>query len=179
LSFDVPLLVLADCGQLAPVGGPAYFTAQDPDYQLTEVHRQLAGSPIIELATLAREGRRLPCGDYGESEVTDRFPSPREMVDFDTVIVGTNATRRRINRQCRRALGFGGDIPEPGERLVCLKNDRKKNLRNGTIWTCIEAFPDRHGFIDMVVADEDGRRIEVVAPVGGFEGEGNGSDLPR
>lgn len=47
LSFGIPVLVLGDPAQLPPVSGGGYFTSQDPDFMLTEVHRQAADSPIL------------------------------------------------------------------------------------------------------------------------------------
>ena len=60
LSFGRPVLVLGDPAQLPPVRGGGYFTARQPDYMLTEVHRQAADSPIIRLATEIREGQFRP-----------------------------------------------------------------------------------------------------------------------
>jgi exodeoxyribonuclease-5 len=72
LSFDTPVLVLGDPGQLPPIMDTGFFTNRAPDFQLTEVHRQALGSPVIALATSAREGRRLPSGWHGDSRVLFR-----------------------------------------------------------------------------------------------------------
>jgi exodeoxyribonuclease-5 len=71
-------------------------------------------------------------------------------------------------------------VPERGEKVLCLKNNRQKGLRNGTLWTVIEASPLGDGFIAMTVEDEDGRRAEVFAPVEGFSSrDANGNELPE
>ncbi len=58
LSFGKPVLVLGDPAQLPPVRGGGFFTEADPDVMLTEVHRQAADNPIIQMSMLVREGGR-------------------------------------------------------------------------------------------------------------------------
>ena len=54
-SFGKKILVIGDPGQLPPVKGQGAFTNRTPDTFLTEIHRQAADSPILHLATLARQ----------------------------------------------------------------------------------------------------------------------------
>src|SRR5208283_4449335 len=72
LSFGKKVLVLGDTAQLPPVKGGGFFTEQQPDIMLTEVHRQAVDNPIIKMSMLVREGGRLPLGTYGESQVIER-----------------------------------------------------------------------------------------------------------
>jgi exodeoxyribonuclease-5 len=180
LSFGTPVLVLGDPAQLPPVYGAGYFTADKPDFLLTEVHRQAFGSPIIELATRTREGKRCRRGYYDDSAVVDwGDASVADMLAHDQIICGTHRVRHRLNRQCRRHLGFKGDVPEAGEKLLCLKNNRSLGLRNGTLWTTIKVAGERRGFVQLIVADDDGNKVECHAPVEGFTLRGGtGSDLP-
>ena len=178
LSFGVPVLVLGDIAQLPSIGDGGFFTKHKPDFQLTEVHRQALGSPIIELATRARQGLPLLTGNYGDSAVVDGI-SIKEMLSFDQIIVGTHRTRCRINKQIRKALGYGGAVPERGEKVLCLKNNRQKGLRNGTLWVVVHAVPADDGFIAMTVEDEEGQQREVFAPVEGFSSrDASGNELP-
>ena len=81
LSFGRRVLVLGDPAQLPPVQGAGFFTAADPDVLLTEIHRQTAGSPIIELADRVRRGGGLkPSQDRG-SRILDA-----RQLDADTVL---------------------------------------------------------------------------------------------
>jgi exodeoxyribonuclease-5 len=179
LSFGVPVLVLGDNAQLPPIGGAGFFTRREPDFQLTEVHRQAFGSPIIKLATRVREGLMLQHGTYGDSAVVEDV-GDADMLDVDQVIVGTHRLRHRINKKMRRALGFTGTTPERGEKVLCLKNNRAKNLRNGTLWTVIEAASLSDGFITMTVKGDEGETVEVIAPEEGFSSyDSNGADLPE
>ena len=174
LSFGAPVLVLGDPAQLPPVRGEGHFTARDPDYLLTEVHRQALGSPIITMATQVRSG--VPPRHPG---AVVRDIAIGEAVEFDQIIVGRNATRQRLNQMCRAALGFTSPLPMPGEKVVCLKNDRRLDIRNGTLWTIVEVGPEYRGFIDMTVANEAGQLTKVTAPIDGFTStNGAGNDLP-
>ena len=56
LSFGTKVLVLGDPFQLPPVQGAGFFTTEEPDIMLTEIHRQAADNPIIRLSMSVREG---------------------------------------------------------------------------------------------------------------------------
>jgi exodeoxyribonuclease-5 len=180
LSFDTPVLVLGDPGQLPPIMGAGFFTSRTPDFQLTEIHRQALGSPVIKLATLVREGRVLPEGRYGDSAVVAHDDLPLDdMLAHDQVIVGTHRVRHRINSLIRHKLGYGGATPAIGEKVLCLKNNKQKGIHNGTLWTVVDAAPPRRGFVTLMVEDDNRRRVEVEAPVEGFAlRDGSGADLP-
>jgi exodeoxyribonuclease V len=120
LSFERPVLVVGDPGQLPPVEGTGFLVGREPDAFLSKIHRQAEGDPIIHLATLARRGQRLPLGRLGASEVT--LQMPRDLAAYDAVICGRNATRRRLNQMIRAQLGFRGPLPQRGERLVILRS---------------------------------------------------------
>lgn len=136
LSFGTKVLVLGDPAQLPPVRGQGYFTAGTPDTMLTEVHRQAAENPIIRMSMDVRMGKPLTLGRYGESLVIDRAQLEAENVmAADQVLVGMNRTRRNWNRRIRQLKGHDPAAPQVGDRLVCLKNDRAKQLLNGGLWT--------------------------------------------
>src|SRR5262249_44700026 len=40
LRFGVPIIVIGDPAQLPPVEGAGFFTTDEPDFMLTEIHRQ-------------------------------------------------------------------------------------------------------------------------------------------
>ena len=178
LSFGRPVLVLGDVAQLPPIAGAGFFTKNDPDFQLTQVHRQARGSPVIDLATRARKRRRLKRGTYGDSAVIEGIFTD-DLLNHDQVIVGTHLMRQRLNRKIRRGLGFKGTTPEIGEKVMCLKNNAAKGLRNGTIWTVLNVVRLRDGFTEMTITDGQSRRVRVHAPDAGFVvHDGSGSDLP-
>jgi len=57
MSFGTPILVLGDPGQLPPISGGGFFTEHEPDFLLTEIHRQARDNPIIQLAGRSRRPR--------------------------------------------------------------------------------------------------------------------------
>lgn len=158
LSFGVRLLVLGDPAQLPPVKGTGFFTVGEPHNLLTEVHRQAKGDPIIEIATLVREGRHPQLGEYGLTRVVSRV-SAEEAVAHDQVLCGTNKKRRAINARHRDIDGRTSRFPEAGERLMCLKNDHKVGLLNGTAWVTTEDTPepdDDAGQVFLTISPEEG-----------------------
>ena len=135
MSFDCPLLVLGDPAQLPPIQGGGYFTDAEPDAMLTEVHRQAQDNPIVRLSMDIRAGHDLEPGRYGETEIVTRENlDPQRVIDADQVLVGRNATRRAYNARMRQRRGFAGDLPATGDKLVCLRNNKRKGLFNGGLW---------------------------------------------
>jgi exodeoxyribonuclease V len=137
LSFGKPILVLGDPAQLPPVGdGAGFFTKGDPDFMLTEIHRQAQDNPIIRMSMRVREGERLSYGQYGASLVVPRDRVTQKMIlGADQVLCGINKSRRTYNHKIRAALGRGdGARFVEGERVVALRNDKDRGLLNGSIW---------------------------------------------
>jgi exodeoxyribonuclease-5 len=148
LSFGIPVLVLGDPAQLPPIQGAGFFTEAEPDAMLTEVHRQAQDDPIVRLSMLAREGLRLEPGRYGDSEVVLRNDfDPDRVVETDQILVGRNNTRRAYNTRLRERLGREEGLPVAGDKLVCLRNNRKKALFNGGLWTVRERAAGKSGSI--------------------------------
>lgn len=136
MSFRTKILVLGDPAQLPPVKGTGFFMAAQPDAMLTQVHRQARDNPIIALSMMVREGQRLPVGTHGPAcqVVKKRDITPEQVTGADQVLVGLNRTRARYNERIRELLGYTTAHPSAGEKLVCLRNDRKKALLNGSLW---------------------------------------------
>ncbi|MBU3890719.1 AAA family ATPase [Methylosinus sporium] len=156
LSFGKKVLVLGDPAQLPPVKGGGYFTEAEPDVMLTEVHRQAADNPIVRLSMIIREGGRLDYGVYGETQVVRRDAlDPALITNADQVLVGLNRTRRAYNNRLRQLRGFVGTLPQSGEKLVCLRNNRKKGLLNGALFKVKSAGALRKGKVRLLVEPEE------------------------
>lgn len=165
LSFGTKVLVLGDPAQLPPVQDAGFFTNAAPDFMLTEVHRQAKDNPIVRLSMDVREGRRLKFGDYGACKVIRRGTlDPDRVLAADMILVGKNATRHTCNRRHRELKKLAG-MPQEGERLVCLKNDRAVNLFNGGTWTVEKVRKSNAAAIRMVVAPEDAGDVKRTASV--------------
>jgi exodeoxyribonuclease-5 len=166
MSFDCPLLVLGDPAQLPPIQGGGFFTNAEPDVMLTEVHRQAQDDPIVRLSMDVREGRGLELGRYGDTEVVTRDQlDPQRVMDADQVLVGRNNTRRAYNARFRQRLNIEDPFPVGGDKLVCLRNNRKKALFNGGLWRVKSRSPIKSKIITMrVVPDEEfGGRLTKVS----------------
>jgi ATP-dependent exoDNAse (exonuclease V) alpha subunit len=156
LSFGKPILVLGDPAQLPPIKGGGFFTDGEPDVMLTQVHRQATDNPIIQLSMTVRQGGQLDYGTFGKSRIIRRSELQTELVTrSDQVLVGLNKTRRQYNARLRQLRGFSGDTPSVGEKLVCLKNNKKKGLLNGSIWTVSKLREAQRGFVKLSVMPED------------------------
>ena len=136
MSFGVPLLVLGDDAE--------------PDAMLTEVHRQAQDDPIVRLSMAIRAGNPLAQGRYGATEVVRRDAlDPARVIGADQVLVGRNATRRAYNARLRERRGFADALPMAGDKLVCLRNNRRKGLFNGGLWVVSERPKARRQIIRM------------------------------
>ena len=150
---------------------------------LTEVHRQARDNPIIRLSMHVRAGERLELGDYGATQVVRKDAlDPQRVLDADQVLVGRNATRRAYNVRMRERRGFTGALPEAGDKLVCLRNNRKKGLFNGGLWRVKERSPSRKNILKMrLAADEElgGRDLKVSVRPECFTGAIEEVDWPQ
>lgn len=161
MSFGVSILVLGDPAQLPPTRGSGYFINGAPDFMLTEIHRQAADNPIIQLATSIRQ-RNYPVPDGG-MVICWNDVTPENALNAEQIIVGRNDTRTGINARMRNLLGRKGAMPEKTDRLVCLRNNHDIGLLNGAIWNVENALPAKHGLVDMALRSEDHQCIAVTS----------------
>jgi ATP-dependent exoDNAse (exonuclease V) alpha subunit len=140
LQYNVPIIAIGDHGQLPPVGADSFNLMAEPEYLLTEIHRQAKDNPIIQLSMIARKEGYVECGMYGTAIAKLHWSDPRckkilHAYDKDSDLIalcGMNATRVQVNNLIRRKYNFKG-TPKVGERLICLKNNKKVNVMNGQI----------------------------------------------
>ncbi|MFL6797668.1 MAG: ATP-dependent RecD-like DNA helicase [Xanthobacteraceae bacterium] len=175
MSFGVPLLVLGDPAQLPPVQGGGFFTEAPPDAMLTEVHRQAQDDPIVWLSMQIRAGKALNPGQYGATQVVTRTTlDPQRVLDAHQVLVGRNATRRAYNGRLRQRRGFDGILPSAGDKLVCLRNNRRKGLFNGALWVVKEKVKSRRQLLRLQLRPDEelgGRTVKVTVRPECFTGQ--------
>ena len=125
-SFGVKIMGLGDPGQLPPIFGKSDIL-DNPDVILTEVMRQKKGDPIVFLSMLAREGKEIPFGKFGDRcfVIDDRILQHKEMyLRPDMILCGKNKTREKINRIIRHDIKhIDSEFPVFGDKLVCRKNN--------------------------------------------------------
>lgn len=163
LSFGKPVLVLGDPAQLPPVKGGGFFTEGEPDFMLTEIHRQAADNPIIRLSMAIREGEHFDEQSDRCRLLTRKEITTEEIMAADQILVGANRTRKRYNDRLRELHGHTDDTPESGEKLVCLRNNKKKGLLNGGIWTVDRRMSPRGGRVRFSVRPEEGGKAVTVS----------------
>mgnify|MGYP006271780373 CR=1 FL=1 len=150
LGFGVPIVALGDPAQLQPHKGKGYFTSVRPDAMLTEIHRQARDNPIIRIATDIRQGRALNYGDHGTVRILRRGTlTADDLLAHDQILVGKRATKDAFAARLRTHQKRKGPIPEPGEKLVCLRNDAGTGIFNGGLYTVLSRhesdIPDHVG----------------------------------
>lgn len=183
LSYGTKVLVLGDPAQLPPVKGEGFFINVEPDFMLTEVHRQAAENPIIRMSMDVREGRGLKPGQYGSSRVVPRASVTKDemrdlVLDADQLLCGLNRTRQSFNARIRELKGLQGDaapwLPVAGDRLVCLRNNNMKNLLNGGLWSVTKSgmsYDRKRAEVRVESLDEPGTTpVDIAVPIQFFTG---------
>ena len=183
LSFGTRILCLGDPAQLPPVDGGGYFINEKPNALLTEIHRSAADSPVTRIATAVREA---PLGDWnlgvhGPDGHSGRYGAPGNLLDYDQVIVGTNATRWALIQRIRGLLGRTSPEPESGDRIMTLVNSTDAAVLNGqqfTVVTC-NPSPEHTEKLELDVLDEDGARRGMTVWRSGFHNLAGEKDAKR
>lgn len=141
-SFGKKILVMGDPGQLKPVEGVGYWMKGQPDVMLTEIHRQALNSPIIRFATMLRKKMKLPIGEWTDDEghLTRVVPYSNDALHYvfeptTQPICGTNKNRWAFTQYIRSDRGFEGVHPLEGESVMCIKNQAKIGIFNGSFGT--------------------------------------------
>lgn len=150
LSFGIPILAVGDHGQLPPVGS-SFNLMREPQIKLERIYRQAEGSPIIEVATLARTTGELPVREYGAGvrKLDRALPETGLMVQelLESwrpellVLCGYNHTRVKLNAAIRGFKDMESAEPQSGDRVVCLRNNRTKKIYNGMIGRVVRCVP--------------------------------------
>lgn len=140
LSYAIPIIAVGDHGQLPPINS-GFSLMQRPLLRLEQIHRQAEGNPIIEISILARTRGFIPHKEY--SSITKKINRSSddaqtligellESYDDDTLLLcGYNNTRIKLNRHIREVKNFHSPSPLAGDKVICLRNNHKKNIYNG------------------------------------------------
>ena len=182
LKLGKPMLFVGDSGQLPPINDSLFQPLLDTELALKTVHRQAEDNPIIEVATHTRNhipiDKGVRKGKVAKFNIRDKVGRQilsqfqKEVGKEDTVILcGINRTRVALNQRVRYEQGLVSSKPVRGERMICLKNDKEKQLFNGQCVYVEEAnvivnddMTDENVALYMVVTPEgENRRVECIA----------------
>jgi exodeoxyribonuclease V len=155
LSFEVPILAVGDHGQLPPINSNFNLMAK-PELKLEEIYRQEANNPIIKVSEIARKYGHIPTEEFSrtvkklsktESETQEVLGDIFSSFNDDTMVLcGYNKTRINLNKAIR-SLHFETPNPQPGDRVICLKNNRIMDIFNGMTGTILDI--SREGVKDL------------------------------
>ena len=154
MEFGVKILLCGDNAQLPPVEGFNTYL-KEPDVTLRQIVRQQLDNPIIMLSEMAREGKYIPFGKYGDNALVMSkrlFTGEKRklcLTRADQIICGINKTRTAVNDELRAMRGLGV-LPAEGDKLICTINNWEQfidseyryNLVNGIIGTVYNPFYD-------------------------------------
>jgi exodeoxyribonuclease-5 len=166
-SYGVPILVLGDPAQLPPVEGGGYYTDADPDHLLTDVQRQALDNPVLNLATRVRESTT---GRLGLTETDTEPASLSTAMDHDQVLCWTNKRRWAMISAMRRKLGRPEGAVVPGDRIMCLTNNKDLAVFNGEQFE-VKAVTEGTLGPTLTVETETGLTRNIAAFADGFQGQ--------
>jgi exodeoxyribonuclease-5 len=162
VSFRLPVLFVGDHGQLEPIGtNPGLM--KDPDVRLETIHRQALGNPIIRLAAAFREGRPVLgrwADKAGHLRLAGRGDFDRLVSPNAQIICGFNRTRHRVNSRVRELMGYT-HLVEPGDKLVCLRNNKVSGIFNGQQVVVLDVAGEFGRAVDLMVQADDGRSFTL------------------
>lgn len=159
MELDVKILLCGDPGQLPPIETDKTWSAlSNPDYTLTNIQRQQEDNPIIQLAHKIYNWN-IESLEYNAPSQTDsgmclilnkQFGAASNagkhiedlMLQAEQVLCFTNKYRAYANDCLRKRKGFTKIFPQPGDKLICAKNNWRLvtddvPLVNGQIGECI------------------------------------------
>lgn len=175
LSYKVPIIAVGDHGQLPPIRGN-FNLMQRPQIKLEEIHRQAKDNPIIQISIQARTKGTIPYGKFGDHvmKLEKGSSDSQEIVgealknfnENTLVLCGYNHTRIRLNKYIRNGLEIFDEDPVPGDRVICLKNNREHNIFNGMMGyiTSIEPTDEEHYLVRIDMDDGEKYKGEIYSP---------------
>lgn len=172
------VLLIGDPGQLPPVKDEALL-ATIPGVDLTEIHRQAADSPIIQLAYRARQGEAFWRGSLTACEASGLGGAVVEASSADAaafleapLIVWRNKTRLECTHAIRHALGYDKATLLPGEPLVCRTTspaDRALGFYNNGLYRIVDV--NAHDPRGVTVADALGEEQAITVHLEELDGD--------
>lgn len=137
--IGLPIIGVGDPGQLPPVGDYPYFNPSNPDFLLTKVLR--TDGDILDIAAYVRRGGSFTAYKPGDDYEVRRKADP-SWFDADQVLCGIHEKRRELNKHVRRLRGYEGFLPNQGEKLCCVANNRELGVTNGSLWTVVDSWAE-------------------------------------
>jgi len=142
LSYKTPIIAVGDHGQLPPIRGK-FNLMEKPKLKLEQIHRQLQDNPIIKVSIFARRAGQIPHQDFSstvrkldraDEETGEIIEDLLSSFSDDTLVLcGYNHTRTKLNNYIRSLREIHDQEPQVGDRVICLRNNHKKQIFNGML----------------------------------------------
>lgn len=161
------IILVGDPGQLPPVKDQAMLATVE-GFDLTDIHRQAAESPIIQLAYQARKGETFwtksltQLGDMGAGKIQQLSQADPAVFLDSPLIVQRNVTRLECTNAIRKALGYTSERLQVGEPLVCRSTsaeDRAEGFYNNGLY--VIAAVNQRSLRQVTVADAEGEEHDI------------------
>ena len=162
-SYGVPVILVGDPFQLPPVKAKAYWDGRRPQSQLTRIERQKgtgAGIPLVGQSL--RLGEKVKANDSVTIHPRNSL-GDEAWKNADQILVGTHKTRERLCAYVRKLRGFDGPMPNVGEKVVAVYNDKGIGIMNGELYTVLESELIRgDSLVQMTIQDPYGKVISGI-----------------
>lgn len=145
------MVMVGDEFQLPPVKGTNVYAEYEPTVSLTHVHRH--DGPILQLARDIRESEDFDLKAFKRKQVDGERLGMLIATGDAMIVAWRNDTVDDWNDRIRGKLGYKGDEPQIGERLISRSN--AGDLLNNEIVTVVQTDPV------LIVRNEFGSHIEV------------------
>lgn len=153
--FNLPIIFIGDHGQLEPVG-TKFNLIKSPNVKLEKIHRN--ANNIAKFADFLRKDNgaiNYKSEDTSVSLTSKKLISIEQMMDADQIICAFNKTRLNINNLIRSKKGYDSVI-HPGEKIICLKNNRELSLFNGMQVVVEKVFKN-----NIIFKNDKGREYNI------------------
>ncbi|PIY71807.1 hypothetical protein COY87_04235 [Candidatus Roizmanbacteria bacterium CG_4_10_14_0_8_um_filter_33_9] len=164
VSYNIPIIVVGDHGQLPPIQGD-FNLMEKPQILLQQIHRQAQDNPIIGLSIQAREYGFVRPGIYSDhvikykknnDETQNIVEEALSNYNSQTLILcGFNHTRQKLNTFIRKSLGFESPFPQSGDRVICLRNNHASHIFNGMLGTIIDIQKHDNDWYETSISLDD------------------------
>lgn len=147
LSFRIPIIMLGDEGQLQPPGGKMNKYMLEPDVRLTQIFRQKENNSILDFSFNIRQG--IFDFNFNDNNVKCFNYVNIDMLEWaDQILCCTNKDKDEINQLIRKSKGFKSNLPEVGDKLMCLKNNWNKFPITGEEYELVNGMT---GYVERII----------------------------
>jgi exodeoxyribonuclease-5 len=156
LWYSLPIIFIGDHGQLEPIGTD-FNLMKNPDIKLETIHRN--ANNIAKFADYLRKGGEAVKYESPDNTVIIKKKGSiavDEMKNSDQIICAYNKTRLSINNFMRKQYKFEDKI-NPGEKIICLKNNRNLGIFNG-MQVVVESIRGRR----LIFRNDLGKKFDIL-----------------